>query len=158
MLLLFIQHLVIMENLSLRPKGDFTYTAEYGQLFILTEHWKSDLLFYKDDLNFLHHLIDKYFIWLTHKEHLDEMRTLASALSEISKKCEELIKKTTLHFNHLAELIDNPFKYDSNQFRSEHEVLENVIASFVKKFWEIKKEAFAISEKVIEKEIKRLSS
>ncbi len=156
-LLLFIQYLVIMENLSLRPKGDFTWTAEYEQLYILTEHWKSDLQFYKDDLHFLHHLIDKYFIWLTHKEHLDEMRKLASDLSEIGKKCDELIKKTALHYNHLAELIDDPFKYDSHKFRSEHEILENEIASFIKKFREIKKVTLAVSEQLIEKEIKRLS-
>lgn len=45
-----------MENFSLRPKGDFTWSAEYQQLYILTEHWESDLQFYKDDLQFLHHL------------------------------------------------------------------------------------------------------
>lgn len=146
-----------MENLSLRPKGDFSYTAEYQQLFILTEHWKSDLLFYKDDLRFLHHLIDKYFIWLTHKEHLDEMRKVASGLSEIGKTCDGLLDKTSKHLHHLAELIDNPTKYDSNKFRKEHEELENEIASFIKKFRGIKKETFAIAEQVIEKEVKRLT-
>jgi len=146
-----------MENLSIRPKGDFTWTAEYQQLYILTEHWKSDLQFYKDDLRFLHHLIDKYFIWLTHKEHLDEMRDLVSGLSEISKNCDKLIEKTSLHQTHLAELIDAPFKYDSHKFRTEHEELENEIASFIKKFRKIKKETFAVSEQVINKEVKRLN-
>jgi len=146
-----------MENLSVRPKGNFTWTAEYQQLYILTEHWKSDLLFYKDDLRFLHHLIDKYFIWLTHKEHLDEMRDLVSGLSEISKNCDKLIEKTSLHQTHLAELIDAPFKYDSHKFRTEHEELENEIASFIKKFRKIKKETFAVSEQVINKEVKRLN-
>jgi len=146
-----------MENLSIRPKGDFTWTAEYQQLYILTEHWKSDLQFYKDDLRFLHHLIDKYFIWLTHKEHLDEMRDLVSGLSEIGKNCDLLIKKITEHQSHLAELIDAPFKYDSHKFRTEHEELENEIASFIKKFRKIKKETFAVSEQVINKEVKRLN-
>jgi hypothetical protein len=146
-----------MENLSLRPKGNFSYTAEYQQLYVLTEHWKSDLEFYKSDLRFLHHLIDKYFVWFAHKEHLDEMRNLASRLSEVGKKCDGLLEKTSKHLNHLAELIDDPFKYDSHKFRSEHQELENEITSFVKKFREIKKETFAISEQVIEKEIKRLT-
>jgi uncharacterized protein (DUF3820 family) len=73
-----------MENLSLRPKGDFSYTAEYQQLYILAEHWKSDLEFYKDDLRFLHHLIDEYFVWFAHK-HLNEMRNLAGRLSKLVK-------------------------------------------------------------------------
>jgi hypothetical protein len=146
-----------MENLSLRPKGEFTWTAEYQQLYILTEHWKSDLLFYKGDLRFLHHLIDKYFIWITHKGNLDEMRTLASGLLDSSKNCDGLLEKTAKHLTHLGELIDDPFKYDSHKFRSEHEELENEIAPFVKKFWKIKKDTFTVSEKVIEKEVKRLS-
>ena len=57
----------------------------------------------------------------------------------------------------LAELIDDPFKYDSHKFRTEHEVLENEIAAFLKKFREVKKETFAVSEQVIEKEVKRLN-
>lgn len=146
-----------MENLSLRPKGDFTWSAEYQQLYILTEHWKSDLQFYKDDLQFLHNLIDKYFIWLINKEHLDEMRNLASGLSEIGKNCDALLEKTSKHLIHLSELIDDSFKYDSHKFRSEHEELENEIAAFVPKLRKIKKETFAVSEKVIEKEVKRLN-
>jgi hypothetical protein len=108
-------------------------------------------------LRFLHHLIDKYFIWLNHKEHLDEMRDLLSGLSEIGENCDRLIKKTIEHRNHLAELIDAPFKYDSHKFRTEHEELENEIASFIKKFRKIKKETFAVSEQVINKEVKRLN-
>lgn len=146
-----------MEHLSLRPKGDFTWSAEYQQLYILTEHWKSDLQFYKEDLQFLHRLIDKYFIWLINKEHLDQMRNLASDLSEISKKCDGLLEKTSKHLIHLSELIDDPYKYDSHKFRSEHEELENEIASFLQKLRKIKTEVFAVSEPVIEQEIKRLN-
>ncbi|WP_264563531.1 hypothetical protein [Flavobacterium sp. N3904] len=146
-----------MENLSLRPKGDFTWTAEYKELYILTEHWQSDLKFYKDDLLFLYHLIDKYFIWLINKENLDEMRVLSSGLSEASTDCDRLLEKTSKHLAHLAELIDDPFKYDSHKFRSEHEELENEIASFIKKFRKIKKETFTDMEHVIEKEVKKLT-
>ncbi len=146
-----------MKNLSLRPKGDFTWTAEYQQLYILTEHWYSDLQFYKEELIFLNHLIDKYFIWLAHKENLDEMRTLVSNLTEVSKKCDGLLEKTTQHLSHLSELIDDPFKYDSHKFRSEHEELENKINSFITQFRKTKKETFAVSEQVIEKEIKKLN-
>ncbi len=146
-----------MGNLSLRPKGDFTWTAEYQQLYILTEHWISDLQFYKVDLRFLHHLIDKYFIWLVQKETLDEMRNLASNLFNTVETCDTLLEKTAKHLSHLAELIDDPFKYDSHKFRTEHEELENEIAAFIKKFREIKKETFGVSEKVIDKEVKRLT-
>lgn len=146
-----------MEKFSLRPKGDFIWTAEYQELYILTEHWQSDLQFYKDDLQFLYHLIDKYFIWLINKENLDEMRNLSSSLSETSINCDRLLEKTSKHLTHLAELIDDPFKYDSHKFRNEHEELENDIASFIKQFRKIKKNTFAVTEKVLEREVERLN-
>jgi len=146
-----------MENLSLRPKGNFTWTAEYRELYILSEHWQSDLQFYKDDLHFLYHLIDKYFVWLINEDNLGEMRNLSSRLSETSRNCDRLLEKTSKHLTHLSELIDDPFKYDSHKFRSEHEELENEITSFVKKFREIKKETFIDIEPIIEKEVKRLT-
>lgn len=146
-----------MENLSLRPKGNFTWTAEYRELYILSEHWQSDLQFYKDDLHFLYHLIDKYFVWLINEDNLGEMRNLSSRLSETSRNCDRLLEKTSKHLTHLSELIDDPFKYDSHKFRSEHEELENEITSFVKKFREIKKETFIDIEPIIEKEVKKLT-
>lgn len=144
-----------MENLRQRPKGDFTWQAQWQQLYILTEHWQSDLQFYRDDLRFLDHLIDKYFIFLTQKDNLDEMRVLTTRLTSESKECDSLLEKTATHLSHLAQLIDDPFKYDSHQFRAEHEKLEDAIASFIKKFRKNKKETFAITEKVIGKEIKK---
>ena len=146
-----------MENFSLRPKGNFTWTAEYRELYILTEHWQSDLKFYKEDLNFLYHLVDKYFISLINKENLGEMRILSSGLSETNINCERLLEKTSKHLTHLTELIDDPFKYDSHKFRSEHEELENEISSFIKKFRKIKQETFVDMEQVIQKEVKKLT-
>ena len=146
---------MIMENLRQRPKGDFTWQAQWQQLYTLTEHWQSDLQFYKDDLRFLDHLIDKYFIFLTQKDNLDEMRELTKRLTNESKECDSLIEKTTTHLSHLGQLIDDPYKYDSHQFREEHEKLEDAIATFIKKFRKNKKETFAITEKVIGKEIKK---
>lgn len=146
-----------MINFSLRPSGDFIWTAEYRELYVLTEHWQSDLKFYKGDLHFLYQLIDKYFIWLVNQENLDEMRTIATGLSESVKNCDILLEKTSKHLAHLAELIDDPFKYDSHKFRSEHEELENEIVSFIKKFWKIKKDTFVVSEHVIARGVERLN-
>jgi cysteinyl-tRNA synthetase len=146
-----------MENLSLISKGDSNYTGEYQQLYILTEHWRSDLEFYKNALRFLHHLINKYFVWFAHKEHHAEMTNLVSRLSEITRMCNDLLRKTSENLRHLTALIDEPFKYDFHQFKSEHENLESEVVSFIKIFREIKKESFAVSEQVIEQEIKRLS-
>ena len=49
-----------MKDFRIRPKDNYINEASWEQLYVLTEHWKSDLVFYHKDLRFLHLLIDKY--------------------------------------------------------------------------------------------------
>lgn len=141
-----------MADFRNRPKGQYIFEADWQQLYILTEHWKSDLLFYKDDLKFLDHLIDKYFIWISKKENIDLVRDIELNLLEIYKQSTSLLKRVNKHLHHLAELVDAPYKYDSNLFRREHKQLENDIANYVISFRKNRKETFAITEHVIDSE------
>ena len=141
-----------MSDFRNRPNGNYIFEANWQELYILTEHWKSDLLFYRDDLKFLNHLIDKYFIWLTKKENLDQVREIVEGLVETDKLCSTLLLQVNKHLSHLAGLIDNPFKYDSHKFRTEHQILEDKLADFVKTFRANRKKVFAVTEHVIESE------
>jgi hypothetical protein len=148
-----------MDNLKRKPKNDFNWEAQWQQMYLLTEDRYSDLQFYKDDLKFLYHLIDKYFMGLTQNASLDQMRELVKELSEETTACDALLDKTALHLKHLAALIDAPYKYDSHQSRSKQEKLEDEIDTFVQNFRKNKKEIFSITEKVMKKEIqKRLTA
>lgn len=89
---------------------------------------------------------------MTQKENLDEVRDIETDLIEIDRKCYQLLKKTNKHLTNLADLIDDPFKYDSLKFRTEHEELEDSIADFVKSFRSNRKEVFAITEHVMDSE------
>lgn len=141
-----------MNDFRNRPKDNYINEADWQKLYVLTEHWKSDLLFYKDDLRFLHNLIDKYFLWLSKKENVDMVQEIEVSLLKIDKQCALLLERTNKHLHHLAELIDDSFKYDSLQFRAEQEQLENDIATFVITFRKNRKEVFAITEHIIEGE------
>ncbi|WP_299524390.1 hypothetical protein [uncultured Lutibacter sp.] len=75
-----------------RPNGSCIFEANGQELYILTEHWKSDMLFYKEDLNFLNHLIDKYFIWISKKEDADLVKKIDTSILIINVQCSTLIK------------------------------------------------------------------
>ncbi|UOB18899.1 hypothetical protein [Abyssalbus ytuae] len=141
-----------MKDLRLRPKGNYTWEAQWQQLYTLTEHWKSDLLFYKDDLKFLHHLVNKYFVWILKKENIHKIHTIGKNLAEENKRCNELLSNIDTHLKRLSALIDNPFKYDSHALRSEHEKLEDNINWFIQNFRKHKKETFLITEHAVGKE------
>lgn len=141
-----------MADFRARPKADFIQETDWKELYILTNHWKSDLLFYKDDLMFLHHLIDKYFIWITQKDNLKEVQKVGTGILQDTKQCESLLKKVAVHLSHLGNLIEEPFKKNSGEFRDEHQELEDEITIFVKTVRQNRKELFAITAHVLESE------
>ncbi|TYC10590.1 hypothetical protein ES677_11660 [Bizionia gelidisalsuginis] len=141
-----------MNNFRNRPKDNYIQEATWEQLYVLTEHWKSDLLFYKDDLRFLHHLIDKYFMWISKKENIDRVSEIEEGLIEMDKKCDALLNTIDTHLHHLAQLIDDPFIFVADTFRNEHEGLEDHLAQFLKDFRKNRKEVFAITEHIIDGE------
>jgi len=141
-----------MNDFRIRPNGNYIFNANWQELNVLTEHWKSDLLFYKDDLKFLDHLIDKYFIWISKKEDFNLVKSIEVGIVETSKNCSSLLQRVNKHLVDIAALIVNPFKYNSQQFREEHQLLEDDISAFVKDFRANRKEVFEVTEHVIESE------
>tara|TARA_R110002167_G_scaffold125448_16_gene305623 strand:- start:262 stop:708 length:447 start_codon:yes stop_codon:yes gene_type:complete len=132
-----------------RPKID---TTTWQQLYLLTGHWKSDMQFYNDDLRFLRHLIDKYFLWIAKKENLDAVRDIEVTLIDISKKCDNLLKKIEQHFKDLSHFIDKPDIENMAKLELDHARLEKRMADFVKSFRENRKEVFKITSYVIDSE------
>ncbi len=139
-------------ELRIRPKSDYLHKASFENLYILTEHWKSDIDFYRDELRFLHTLIDKYFIWMIKEGNISKVQSLSNKLSKIIDQKKELFNTINKHLLHLEELIENSFSHDEKMFRDEHEILEDEFTEFVKNFKVLKKEIFAITEHVIEDE------
>lgn len=135
-----------MENLAIRPTGTYIFEADWEALYALTKHWISDLDFYGDDLRFLHHLLQKYYMWLFDEERIKTGSEIAKKLERLNIQREALYLQTREHLIHLSDLIDYPFKYDSHTFRSEHAVLEEEIAHFVKDFRDCKKDALELTK------------
>ena len=139
-----------MSDFRNRPNGTYILDANWEELYILTKHWKSDLLFYRDDLNFLDNLIDKYLIWISNKKDSEAVRNIDNSILETAKKCTDLLQRVDTHLTHLANLMEDPFKYDSHRFRAEHQLLENDITNFVKVFRNNRKEVFEVTKMVID--------
>jgi hypothetical protein len=122
-----------MESIRKRPKGDFIAEANMEQLYALTKHWNSDLHFFRDDLSFLHKLLDSYFIWIDKDENYKVASKMKNELLRLRERCEDLLGKTDKHREQIGKMILEKIE-DSRVFRLEHEHLEDEIASFVKAF------------------------
>jgi len=141
-----------MKNTQQLEKNELDIESTWQELYIITKHWKSDIQFYKDDLKFLQHLINKYLIWITKKNNLDNVMLIGSNLLKTSKQCEQLNDAIDKHLSHLAGLIKDPFKNDYQSIKVEHLALEDQFSEFLKLFRKNKKETFAITEYVVDDE------
>jgi len=133
-------------------EDNFVVEYTWQELYTLTKHWKSDIQFYKEDIKFLRRLINKYFIWVTKKENIEKVTKIENRLHQLTQKCDGLIKNIDKHLEHLSNLINDPFKYDSQTFKVKHTKFDNDIADFIKIFREHKKETFAITEYIVDDE------
>jgi len=141
-----------MDNSNKSTQQNKIGEVNWQELYILTDHWKSDLEFYKDDLRFLHHLIDKYIIWITKDDNLNLVKNIQKNLFEIRKKSMDLMKEVTTHRGNLGLMVENPVQSSNPQFIEDHEALEDKMSKFVKLFRSNRKEVFSITEYVIDSE------
>ena len=125
---------------------------QWGELYILAENWQSDLEFYRDDLRFLHHLVDKYFIWITKSENLELVRELMLQVQQLERKCKELIEQVMAHKSDLSKFSKGPTSKTMEESAEEHQAIHSEIATFVKNFRSNRTEVFRITEYVIDSE------
>ena len=120
------------------------YEADWQGMYVVSEHWKSDIIFYKEDLNSLWSLKDKF-----NGLNKSKTKSIKPLLSSVIKEGEDFILKTDKHLTKIANIINTPLKYDSYQLRAEHAQLENEFINFVKCFRTSKIKIFAALDKLI---------
>jgi len=133
----------------IRPKSDYLQKASWKDLFLLAEHWQSDMDFFRDELKFLHRLVDKYFILLIKEEHLSQTQSIVIEIENLSKKVDQINENIVIHLDHLEAIIGKSSMYDKQKFRDEHEQLEEKLVVFTKHFWKVKKDVFGIMENML---------
>ena len=141
-----------MNDFQNTPRDNYIMKADWKQLRVLTQHWQSDLEFHRDEIKFLHHLVNKYIMWLTRYEEVEMVRKIKKMLAQVGRECRELLGKVGTHLRHLSDLIENPYAYDSQAFLNEHGELEEGLVAFTKHFRLTKKETFKITENLMDSE------
>lgn len=121
-------------------------------LYAVTRHWHSDIQFFADELDFFKMLIEKHLVLLIDPKNIDQTRTMVSHVLNLEKERAALEERISIHTEHIASLVENPFVQNVQDYREEHTRLENDFPAFVKKFRAIKKEVFTLTEGVIRSE------
>lgn len=144
-------------ELGIRPKGNYLHKASWEELYVLTEHWKSEMDFFKDEIHFLSDLIQNYLLIISKDNGSNNIASLSYNLYNLKRETYEIFKKIKTHMNQLEELIENPYSHDEQNSRDQHEEMEKQITTYEKHSREFKKDVFAMSKQAIKnRKIKQL--
>lgn len=141
-----------METFRSRLKKGDIKKANWQELYILTRHWKSDLEFYVEDLQFLQRLIGKYSIWIEKSQNSVAVSKLLSDLHQLSDNGRNILEKLQHHLEQLSELMRGDTGVNPENFIKEHEVIEDEISQFVKGFRSNRKEVYRLTEEIMDSE------
>jgi hypothetical protein len=126
--------------------------GEWSKLYILAEHWQSDLKFFRDELRFLNRIIKRFLLWLNEDENILSTRSLINRITDTENHRRTLDEHVAKHMLHIRELMENPFVYDETRVEDEHLAMEKEFSGFVKNFRTLKSDVFKEAEHVIERE------
>lgn len=120
-----------------------------------SKEWISEIDFINDEMRFLEHLLSSNYIDFIESGFSDKIKELTNLISEEKSKGKIVYKIIVDHEKTLSQLINNE-SIDSNlHFLEIHEKLKREIAAFFKKYKELKKEVYAIVERIMEKKTQK---
>jgi hypothetical protein len=117
-------------NYRSRPKGNYIQEATWEELYMLTKSWKNTLEFYALELAFLESLLETYFVKLLLQQNFEMLQELQRDVSEAKKQCKNIQQKIEKHLDHIVDIIDEPFNYNTVTFRFSHDIFEDEIHEF----------------------------
>lgn len=143
-----------MTSISTAP----TLGKDLIQSYVSVEHWKSDLAFYGDELNFLASVINKYFTLFMKDQEMEGIQKLAIRLKYTMQACSELSEQAEALISSLGSFAAKEGKKgDSDMFKTQQMTLEKGIAAFISSYRALKRDIFTITEEILQKEkIKKL--
>jgi hypothetical protein len=113
--------------------------------------WISELSLYKDEMQFLKRLIDRYYLEVVKLENLDEIREEVMQLQDLGHANKSLLKEVRQYRDRLTRFMDRPKDSVLPELQTTHKNLQKKMAAFKLRFHSVKQEVFGIANSVLEK-------
>ncbi|MDC6351923.1 hypothetical protein PP178_10190 [Zeaxanthinibacter sp. PT1] len=124
----------------------------WKKCYILANHWKSDLEFYREELRHLHHIINSYSIWIVKEDNQHLLETMERKLYQTRTMCEELIHRVSTHVMDLGRYVEKDTLKASARLTDIHTALGKDITAFVHSYRNCRKEIFSNTETILDTE------
>ena len=130
-----------MESKILSSTG-FLHQFSVEELYVLTTHWMSDIVFFEQEINYFQSLIVRYFLPNVGEGNMMLIKSLSSHFESLDMRKEQLRKNVVEHQSRLSELLDISHVENESELNVLHSDLEGKLFDFIKALRQIKLEFF----------------
>ncbi|SRR5690606_2978857 len=123
-----------------------------------SRNWLSSIAFWKDEIRFMHRLINDNFVYFLAKDQAGSFNALQTKIREsVETRLNVLKVEVVNHEKRISDHLKYDIDLDFQFFTKEHENIANDIARFQTNYRLVKTELFNQAEEVLkEKDIKKL--
>ena len=130
-----------MESKILSSTG-FLHQFSVEELYVLTTHWQSDIVFFEQEISYFQSLITRYFLPNVEEQNVILIKSIANHFESLDLRKEQLKQTILEHQNRLSSLLDVTHVENEAEFNVLHLNLEGKLFDFIKSLRQIKLEFF----------------
>lgn len=139
-----------METKTYSSSG-FSHKCSPEELYVLTRHWLSDIVFFELEINYFIYLV-KFFLNPENRRNKPASADqLLNRLQELLRRKEFLKENIISHQNELSTILDKNSTEKQLYFNVVQSKLEGEIFDFIKSYRHVKKEFFSLTPILMEK-------
>lgn len=126
----------------------FAHRYSTEELYVLTRHWLSDIIFFEQELDFFHSLLQRCFSPVLEDE-INRIDFLGAKFKELKIRLKLLKEGINLHQFKLGETLDNNGDSELSDYNTAQSKLEGEFFEFIKTFRVVKQELFKFNAKCL---------
>ena len=120
--------------------------------YLIVEQWINDLSFYKNELSFFRHLIDKYFDQMVTEENMEATQEVVRKIVREDREVVLFTEKLKAQLLKMESFINDSKTYDKQDLVDDLLDFQTEMKMFSETSINLKKEVFTISGHVMEEE------
>ena len=130
-----------MESKILSSNG-FLHSFSIEELYVLTTHWLSDIVYFEQEISYFQSLISRYFLPNVEEENVLLIKSLSSHFESLTLRKEQLRSSIIEHQEKLSKMLDEIHVEDESHYNATHSAIESKFFDFIKTLRQVKPEFF----------------
>lgn len=124
----------------------FMHEFSSEELYVLTTHWLSDIVFFELEIHYFQSLITRYFLPHVKEDHKLLIESLQNQLIKLDSFKTKLRATITAHQTQLSELLNKEQPGTDAYFNAQHSEIEGQLLDFTRNLRQVKKEFFSATK------------